>query len=194
MNKLMIAAAIICAAAVSQAAAISWSTSDVFKGVTPASVIDNGSYAGGGSNLKSNGTIAYALTLFQGGESVGTWTGTAVNIAGSKKVSQTINLGDEFVAGNYDWKIVLTGVQTDLQGKTSDAYDYSAAKIEATLTGEKLGIVASGQSTLSTASPANWTVSGITSKGPGPEPTPEPTSGLLLLLGVAGLALRRKQK
>ena len=29
---------------------------------------------------------------------------------------------------------------------------------------------------------------------PGPGPVPEPTSGLLLLLGVAGLALRRKQK
>ena len=29
---------------------------------------------------------------------------------------------------------------------------------------------------------------------PGPDPVPEPTSGLLLLLGVAGLALRRKQK
>ena len=28
--------------------------------------------------------------------------------------------------------------------------------------------------------------------GSSPEPTPEPTSGLLLLLGVAGLALRRK--
>ena len=29
--------------------------------------------------------------------------------------------------------------------------------------------------------------------GPGPEPVPEPTSGMLLLLGVAGLALKRKQ-
>lgn len=28
--------------------------------------------------------------------------------------------------------------------------------------------------------------------GPGPEPVPEPTSGLLLLLGMAGLALKRK--
>ena len=28
---------------------------------------------------------------------------------------------------------------------------------------------------------------------PGPEPIPEPTSGLLVLLGVAGLALRRKK-
>ena len=32
------------------------------------------------------------------------------------------------------------------------------------------------------------------SEPPGPGPVPEPTSGLLLLLGVAGLALRRKQK
>ena len=31
------------------------------------------------------------------------------------------------------------------------------------------------------------------STGPGPEPVPEPTSAMLLLLGVAGLALRRKQ-
>ena len=29
--------------------------------------------------------------------------------------------------------------------------------------------------------------------GPGPEPIPEPTSGLLLLLGVAGLALKRRR-
>ena len=29
--------------------------------------------------------------------------------------------------------------------------------------------------------------------GPGPDPIPEPTSGLLLLLGVAGLALRRRR-
>lgn len=28
--------------------------------------------------------------------------------------------------------------------------------------------------------------------GPGPEPTPEPTSGLLMLVGLAGLALKRK--
>ena len=30
--------------------------------------------------------------------------------------------------------------------------------------------------------------------GTGPTPIPEPTSGLLMLLGMAGLALRRKQK
>ena len=31
-----------------------------------------------------------------------------------------------------------------------------------------------------------------TPPGPGPDPAPEPTSGLLVLLGMAGLALRRK--
>ena len=37
-------------------------------------------------------------------------------------------------------------------------------------------------------------VSGTWSTFGGSDPTPEPTSGLLLLIGVAGLALRRKQK
>ena len=39
-----------------------------------------------------------------------------------------------------------------------------------------------------TQNPANWTSSG------GGEPVPEPTSGLLLLLGMAGLALRRRRR
>ena len=37
-------------------------------------------------------------------------------------------------------------------------------------------------------------VAGAYTPWAGSEPVPEPTSGLLLLLGVAGLALRRKQK
>ena len=32
-----------------------------------------------------------------------------------------------------------------------------------------------------------------TPPGPGPDPVPEPTSGLLLVLGMAGLALRRRR-
>ena len=38
------------------------------------------------------------------------------------------------------------------------------------------------------ATASNWTAT-----TPGPEPIPEPTSGLLMLLGVAGLALKRKR-
>ena len=41
-----------------------------------------------------------------------------------------------------------------------------------------------------TGATSTWSTIG---GGAGPSPIPEPTSGLLLLLGVAGLALRRKQ-
>ena len=43
---------------------------------------------------------------------------------------------------------------------------------------------------LVTGDTSTWSTIG---GGAGPSPIPEPTSGLLLLLGVAGLALRRKQ-
>ena len=43
---------------------------------------------------------------------------------------------------------------------------------------------------LVTGDTSTWSTIG---GGAGPAPIPEPTSGLLLLLGVAGLALRRKQ-
>jgi len=39
---------------------------------------------------------------------------------------------------------------------------------------------------------ANWQAATV-APGPGPEPVPEPTSGLLMLIGAAGLALRRKR-
>jgi hypothetical protein len=44
--------------------------------------------------------------------------------------------------------------------------------------------------------PSSWAVTGITktATGGGGETIPEPTSGLLLLVGGAMLALRRKQK
>ena len=40
---------------------------------------------------------------------------------------------------------------------------------------------------------AGWTALPTTpTPGPGPDPVPEPTSGILLVLGMAGLALRRR--
>ena len=44
-----------------------------------------------------------------------------------------------------------------------------------------------------TGDPSTWSTIGASSGGGGGSSIPEPTSGLLLLLGVAGLALRRKQ-
>ena len=64
-------------------------------------------------------------------------------------------------------------------------YDYS----DATMTAEIRGTVttlSTGSTSFSSDAPASWTVSGI-------QGVPEPTSGLLMLVGLAGLALRRKR-
>ena len=46
---------------------------------------------------------------------------------------------------------------------------------------------------MKTVTQGTWTAVGTPAPGPGPEPVPEPTSGLLMLIGAAGLALRRKR-
>ena len=54
-----------------------------------------------------------------------------------------------------------------------------------------------GDTTIGANPPTTWSISGITKtaqSGGGGETIPEPTSGLLLLVGGAMLALRRKQK
>ena len=186
MKKLMIAAAIVCAAAMSQAAAINWGTSDVTKGVAVAGVTDNGDYNATGSNLKGNSALTYVLSLYdtESGELVGKGSGS-VAFAGSKKVSTLINTGGGVAGTTYDYVLEITGTQTDLASKESTAYDYSAAKIASSQSGQ-LRLADNGTTTFGIASPTSWTVSGITA-------VPEPTSGLLLLLGVAGLALRRRR-
>ena len=98
----------------------------------------------------------------------------------------------------YDYVLTLTGTQNSLTGRGEEAsYDYTAASLATTLSGS-ITTVANGATALQTAAPSTWAISGIKAvtppTPPGPEPIPEPTSGLLMLLGVAGLALRRKQK
>lgn len=49
------------------------------------------------------------------------------------------------------------------------------------------------QVNMKTVTQGTWTAVGTPAPGPGPGPVPEPTSGLLMLIGAAGLALRRKR-
>ena len=91
----------------------------------------------------------------------------------------------------------MTGTQKDLVARGVDGdYDYSAATVSATFNGTVTTAIG-GDTDLfaSDTVPATWTVSGITpvGGGSGGSDVPEPTSGLLLALGGAMLALRRRR-
>ena len=96
---------------------------------------------------------------------------------------------------------VATGLSDDLAGQAkamtfiivnSDQTGYWTA------TGSGEIYTTSTEPTVAEVTMKNMTAGNMTlftgGPGPGPGPVPEPTSGLLLLLGVAGLSLRRKQK
>jgi len=174
MKKLMMAAAIVCAAAFAQAATVNW---------TVTSVTD------------------------KAGEEPGTWAVQAFYTAvgtGSDAIVAAINAGTAsslafesttiepfFGSGSVEAHDVSVSAITDTANKdfyfvvynnanVADATEYAmVSALDQAYSGMASKYTAGGDFT-----GASWTAIVV----------PEPTSGLLLLLGMAGLALRRKQK
>ena len=193
MKKLMIAAAIVCAAVASQAASFGWTTGDCFMPYTIANIIvgDNQAAATSGATSK---TIA-------GWASAGaTFTATIALTYGS----ETVETKDFALAYNSK-TIAVTGLENSLlelpaDGKKEIAYSivingtYTTGGTTYTITSSEivsganplvLTPLTSTPVKLATGVPASWSIS--------TSAVPEPTSGLLLLLGMAGLALRRRR-
>ena len=171
MKKLMMAAAIVCAAAFAQAASVDWTTTG--------GVYDWNNF------MAPEGTITFfeasdlttplsnsPFTLDGDGAFNGTVTGTDQTDRVARITINNFDGGGSYYkdyaftmdtvthAGSPDAATYLTALNAEIGGAFSDTLDLMA-------------------------SPA--------SQGYSPaSPIPEPTSGLLLLLGVAGLALKRK--
>lgn len=191
MKKLIIVAAVVIAAVTSQAALVKWVTANNVTGIDTSAIGDNGVYAAGGSALKNNSALTLSLFIYASGteDLVDSLVDQQVKYAtGKQTAAVTWKDADNTLAQGttYDYRLIVTGTQADLQALgVTGGYDYSAA----TISGETSGTfttLASGTTTL-TADISNWTVSGITAAA-----IPEPTGGLLVLLGVVGLALRRR--
>ena len=197
MKKLMIAVAAVACAAGLQAASMDWGITTEATGVTGETAMYPG-YANEGAwygiYMLSSVVDASAITGFDS-------TTHALTISGATATlldSHTLNY-DEYDAGAFTGTV--TGNAADLNGKyyaivlfdemfdaskasasvyTISGLDDSGGTKNMSIAGDLDGTIVSGGATGTTFAVDVAAV-------------PEPTSGLLLLIGVAGIALRRRR-
>ena len=185
MKKLITAAAIVCVAAGLQAAQFNWSfeTDDDMGSYT---VGDSATYylVNGDSGLGA--TLATVLAD-EGTDAFTTALGSYAYTSGTLSSGAADGVFYD-AAGNYAAIFIMND---GLSGGTDFAYsEYDVSANLYTPPSSKDGIVMSASDYGDPDYASAWGADTI--KGGG-TPVPEPTSGLLTLLGMAGLALKRKR-
>lgn len=171
MKKLMMAAAIVCAACIANAASVSWAAYQYAGG----EIMDYG-YC---NDLAAGSSIVLCLM-----------DGTSV-----KQVLDTaVNDGSNAYSGNYSFSYsdrvinngdILKVMVMDDKGKFSD--------IVAATNPEGMDPTVINTLTVSGLADDTWTNDEFVFATGNYSAVPEPTSGLLMLVGLAGLALRRRR-
>ena len=178
MKKIILAGAIVCAAAISQAASVGWNMAGL------------GSYAGDAYSFFIIGqnevtSVAQITALLDAGTSVssyalyeGTISGTGLANVGTTASGITVPNSADYTAFFVVFDTADAGSATKYLTVTTAQSANLAKSVNATAA--SVTFAGGNQSTYANNA-ANWTA------------VPEPTSGLLMLLGVAGLALRRRR-
>lgn len=197
MKKLVIAAFAVAFAAVAQAASINWGITNVYgpgqtakapttytallfvtQNTTDVTGFTIASLDSVVSNIKAN-KFADVMSASSASK--------AFNLAGT--VSGATNLSSDFSSGSLSAFAILFDTTTALDLSTASNYyvvnEGAVASVSFTS--------ASGAKTLNYGSQLDNSKLAIDSSPAAWQSIPEPTSGLLLLIGMAGLALKRKQ-
>lgn len=202
MKQLMIAVAVAFAAFAANAASVNWTSGDIYVGSPIAGSLLDGT--DGGTKVANGTTMYYVFSQIDSGD-YDTW----VTMSQAEKYSaftadgdsSTVKIGDNsytvFAAKN-----VVDGVA----GVTETGYqknDFAYGVCIVTYDANKDGTVdfftaseATGKCTTSGKDLSGMALmdnDGTATVWSAATATPEPTSGLLLLIGMAGLALRRRR-
>lgn len=120
-------------------------------------------------------TVAYTLTLSNGTDT-DTLTGTLVTDGFSGGIYDD-TMSSTLVSGGIDLNYTLTYTTSITDGQSKN-WDLTSNVMSGTWHTEDMGDI-----TFGFGEPTSWSTASV----------PEPTSGLLMLLGMAGLALRRRR-
>ncbi len=188
MRKLMLFAACAMFAAVTQAASVGWT-------LAGASNYANDAYQFFVIGQKGVTDIATVTALLDAGSDTSSYafgSGT-VGANGSANVT-TAASGKTLDAGTYTSFFVVFDAASPASGSAKYAVVSGATGLTKTIAATTANVTFAGGNASSILNNAdNWKSFG-TGSGGGGEGVPEPTSGILLLVGGAMLALRRKQK
>ena len=182
MKKMLVAAAIVCAAVCAHAAAVGWSVAG------GASVANNAYqfYVIGQNGVTD---IATVTALLDAGASTADYVFGSGKLNGSGTGTQVASTsGKTLAGGTYQSFAVIFDSANPTAGASKYVLVSGLSNLTKTFADTAASVTfATGAAGSIVGDASNWKSFG--SAGP---IAPEPTSGLLLLIGMAGLALKRK--